>query len=137
MAVTTREVQITWSASNSGTCSAGSSLTSDAASLNADAVCRTIQFKVDNNGTPASGDTATCYILGTNGDPDGTGSDEFGTVGAARWIATLDTNGDADPAISTPVEIPVAMKDLKAHVINNQGTRDYTVSATIYETYIS
>lgn len=131
MAVSKNELQVQWSSSNSTSVASGGNATSDVATFDATTFTASIQLKADNDGTPASGDTVDFYILFTTGDPDGTGSDEYDTTGAAHFLTQLDTNSE-DPQIKTigPIIVP---KACKIYAENNSGGRAITVSAAIYE----
>jgi hypothetical protein len=132
MAITKAETQIVWSAANNLSVSAGSTGTSDAFTFDATSFNATITLKADNNGTPASGDKVDFYLLYTNGDPDGTSSDEYDSATQGTWLATLDTNTN-DPA-QTTVSVNPSAKGGKIYAKNNAGSNGITVSATMYET---
>ena len=132
MAITKAETQIVWSAANNLSVSAGSTGTSDAFTFDATSFNATITLKADNNGTPTSGDKVDFYLLYTNGDPDGTSSDEYDSATQGTWLATLDTNTN-DPA-QTTVAINPSAKGGKIYAKNNAGSNGITVSATMYET---
>ena len=133
MAITRTETQVTWSASNSVSVTAGSSQTSDAVTLDATCVAAQISCKVDNSTTPASDDILIFWIVQTSGDPDGTGADEYDTVGHAMLLCTLDTSAE-DPAIKT-VQLPVPQKSFKVYVegATYGSTNSITASATVTE----
>jgi len=136
MAITKAETQITWSAANSVSVSAGSSQTSDAITLDATCFAGSITLKADNSTTAAADDIIYFYLLGSSGDPDGTGADEYDTTGHAGPIAVLDTSVE-DPALTTATlpEWAVAAKSLKLFAEGSTAgsTNAITVSATIYE----
>ena len=132
MAITKAETQIVWSAANNLSVSAGSTGTSDAFTFDATSFNATITLKADNNGTPTSGDKVDFYLLYTNGDPDGTSSDEYDSATQGTWLATLDTNTN-DPA-QTTVAINPSAKGGKIYAKNNAGSNGITASATMYET---
>ncbi|MBX9607275.1 MAG: hypothetical protein K2Y51_13705 [Gammaproteobacteria bacterium] len=133
MAITITETQVTWSASNSASVTAGSSQTSDAVALDATCIGASVTLKADNSTTPASDDIIYFWLLQTNGDPDGAGSDEYDTVGHSLPLAILRTNSE-DPAIKT-VPLPIPQKGLKIYAegITAGTTNSITVSATITE----
>ena len=132
MAITKSETQIQWSAANNVSIAASGNATSDAFAFDATSFLAMITLKADNNGTPASGDSVTCYLLYTNGDPDGTGADEYDTTTQGTLLALLDTN-TSDPA-QTTVEVCPSAKGGKIYAVNNNASRAITVSATMYET---
>ena len=133
MAITRAETQITWSASNSVSVTAGSNQTSDAVTLDDTCVGASITLKADNSTTPASDDIIYFWWLMSSGDPDGAGADEFDTVGHALFLARIDTSSE-DPGIMTVSvpHIPVAGK-LYAEGATAGSTNSITVSATIEE----
>ena len=98
---------------------------------NATAIAREIVFKVDNQGTPAAGDTVDFYLLGSTGDPDGTGTAEFTSVGHGLHLCTVDTNIE-DPAVSPPCPLPVALEAFQIYAYNN-GAQSMVVSGRFLE----
>lgn len=135
MAITIAETQITWSAASSVSVTAGSSQTSDAATLDATCIAAQITLKADNSTTPAADDQIYFWILQTSGDPDGAGTDEYDTVGSphARLLGIIDTNVE-DPGITT-VYLPVPQKGFKIYAegITAGTTNACTVSCTVTE----
>lgn len=131
MAITRQETQVTWTAANSVSVTAGSNQTSDEINLDASCVAAQISLKADNAGTPASGDTISFYLLQTSGDPDGASTDEFDTVGHAILLTVLDTNSE-DPAGRT-VPLPIPQKGAKLYAASAAASNSITVSATITE----
>lgn len=133
MAITRTETQITWSASNSVSVTAGSSQTSDEFNLDATCTNAQIHLKADNSTTPAADDQIYFWLLQTGGDPDGTGADEFDTTGHALLLGIVDTNVE-DPALkTTPLVIPQKGAKLYAEGITAGTTNSITVSGTITE----
>ena len=132
MAITKSETQIQWSAANSVSLAASGTTTSDAFVFDATSFLAMITLKADNNGTPASGDSVTFYLLYTTGDPDGTGADEYDTTTQGTLLALLDTN-TSDPA-QTTVAVNPSAKGGKIYAVNNNASRAITISATMYET---
>ena len=135
MAVTKSENQIVWSSANNLSVSSASNGTSDAFTFNGGSINATITCKADNNTTPASGDTVEFYLLYTNGDPDGTGGDEYDTTTQGTLLCVLDTNL-TDPAQATITVNPSA-KGGKIYAVNKSATHAITVAATMYETIVS
>lgn len=133
MAITRAENQITWSASNSVSVTAGSSQTSDEINLDETCFQAQISLKADNSAAPAADDQIYVWLIQTSGDPDGAGSDEFDTTGQALLLAILDTN-DEDPTLKT-VKFPVPQKGAKLYAegITAGTTNSITVSGTITE----
>lgn len=125
------ELQVQWSTNNSQSISSGSNATSDAVTFSSDMKAASVQFKANNNGTPASGDTVDFYVLYTNGDPDGTGGDEYDDAEVAAIAMQLDTN-TVDPAKVT-VPLLAAAKGCKIYASSNASSNGITVSATITE----
>lgn len=132
MAVSQNGIQIQFAGANFDSVAFGANSTSDEFNLAKDAYQAQITLKVDNDGTPAAGDTMDFFLILTSGDPDGTGADEFDTVGVSLFLAQLDTN-DADPTIKT-IQIPTGSKGGKLHIVNNSGGRAITGSAEIFQT---
>lgn len=137
MAVGKNEIQVKWSTANSVSVSAGGSQTSDAASLSATGVAVHIMVKADNAGTPASGDTITCWWLCTTGDPDADAdsADEYSTGTQGTLLGVLDTNTD-DPAIGGAWPLPLTQGG-KLYVESGAGSNSITVSAQIEEVTVS
>lgn len=133
MAVTNAETQVQWSAANSLSVAANSASTSDAFTIDQTCVMLGITCKVDNDGTPAAGDTVDFFLLGATYDPDGAGAVEYGTTTQDTWLCKLDTSV-TDPAQATVV-LPNAYTGGKIYARNNSpgGGRAQTVSVTILE----
>lgn len=121
--------QVKWdTTANSKSISSGSNYTSDEFSANGAMISGHCNVKVDNNGTPASGDTVEIKILRNCGDPDADpdSADEFETPDAVPVAAVLDTNA-ADPQLKS---IPIApCKGYKVWASNNASSNAQTVSA--------
>lgn len=134
MALTTNEIQVTWSASDSVSVSAGGNQTSDAMSATANTPFQAVIIcKADNaSGSPSSGDTVEFYLLGTIGDPDGSGADEYTTPEHGLHLCTLDTEAE-DPVVSQPIPIPYPLTGLKVYAVSNAGSNSITVSAIVLE----
>lgn len=133
MAITRTETQVKWSTSDSVSVSAGGTQTSDEVNLDATCTSARIHLKADNSTTPAADDQIDFYLLETGGDPDGSGADEFDTVGHATFLKRLDTNVE-DPAEAT-VQLPIPQKGFKLYATgaDSGNTNAITVSATITE----
>lgn len=134
MAITRTETQVTWSASNSVSVTAGSSQTSDEVNLDATCIAAQISCKADNSTTPASDDIIYFWLLQTSGDPDGAGADEFDTTDEPPVrLCVLDTS-IADPQVKT-VSLPIPQKGFKVYAegVSAGTTNAITVSATITE----
>lgn len=134
MAITKAETQVTWSASNSVSVTAGSNQTSDVVTLDNTCFRASISMKADNSATPASDDQIYMWVLQTSGDPDGASTDEYDTaIAGAKLLAVLDTN-NTDP-IQTTVDLPSCNKSLKIYAEGATAgtTNSITVSATITE----
>jgi hypothetical protein len=127
MAITNNAVQVTWSASNSVSVTAGSNQTSDAETVTGDdCPSVTLTLKADNAGTPASGDTIDFYVEKTAGDPDGTGGNEYATQ--REFLAQLDTN-TTDPALETVEFSILGVESWKLYAESNASSNSITVSA--------
>lgn len=135
MAITRTETQVTWSAANDVSVTAGSNQTSDEVNLDQTCIAAQISLKADNSTTAATDDQIYFWLLQTSGDPDGASTDEFDTDSnhTARFLGMLDTN-IADPARMT-VPLPIPQKGLKVYAegATAGSTNAITVSATITE----
>lgn len=133
MAVTNAETQVVWAAANSKSVAANTAETSDAFTIDATCVTLGITCKVDNDGTPAAGDTVDFYLLGATYDPDGAGAVEYGTTTQDTWLCRLDTS-ISDPAQANIV-MPCGITGGKIYAKNNSpgGGRAQTVSVAILE----
>ncbi len=133
MAITRAETQVTWSASNSASVSAGGNQTSDEVTLDATCINAQISLKADNSTSPASDDIIYFWLEQSSADPDGASTDEFDTAGGRLLLAVLDTN-DADPVVTT-VPLPLPQEHLKVYAegATAGSTNAITVSATITE----
>lgn len=131
MAIAKSQTQVTWTSSNSSTITSGSNDTSDAVSISDSAFNGLVEVKVDNSGTPASGDECIIKILHTLGDPDADpdSADEYATVEHAIPIV-CDTNVE-DPVIVT-VPVNTAATSFKVYAENN-GASSMVVSAQYSE----
>lgn len=135
MAISKSPTQITFSAANSGVLAADSQLNSDTNSLASNSVTAMITCKVETTGTPTAGDTVDFYARFCTGDPDGSGDDEFDSVGHALHLMNIDLTTD-NPAQKT-VTIPVSAKSFKLYIDNNSSGLSVTSSAEYYETIVS
>lgn len=127
MAITVNEVQVKWSGSDSVSVSASGNATSDAFTINQACFQAMIELKADNGG---AGGTIDLYLLATLGDPDGSGSDEYGTATQDIFLARLDASDS--PAICS-VQIPMPLKGGKVYASNNSSSNAITISACILE----
>ena len=121
MAITTHETQITWSTNASVTVSSATPVDSDAFTLADNCIAASIQLYADNQGTPASGDTAVFRIEWSAGDILGNTGDDYDTNEHAEYLATLDT-----VAANTPGEDP-AMRTIH---LSLGGARKFKVNVT-------
>jgi len=133
MTVSASELQVTWDTGNndSGAIASGGNDLSDAMSFAATAFVASVQIEAQNNGTPAAGDTMDFFIVYTNGDVAGAGSDTYDTVEHAVFLATLDTNTENNARRTVP--IMAASKAFKVYAINNAASNTITAAATVYE----
>ena len=129
MAVSTNDIQVTWSSSNSKSVSAAGSENSDNISFSSTAFYAEIMVKADNGGTAADGDTLDVYLQKKD-DPDNDSTDDYESTGT--FLVQLDTYNDADPAVRV-VSLPVGIGSARLHVENNASSNSITVSATITE----
>lgn len=131
MAITRAETRIQFGAANSTSLVSGAAKSSDTVSLATTTVMLGITIKVDNKGTPASGDTCTVYMLPSAGDPDGVSTDEHASNSHGILLAVLNTNLE-DPAIRS-LEIPSAFQSAQFRFLNNAASNSYTISAVLTE----
>lgn len=135
MALARAERQITWpTAANTGSVGATSgSVTSEEFNVAATAVQAQVTLKADNGSTPAADDIVYFWLLQTSGDPDGAGSDEFDTVGHAKFLGRIDTNAEDPGILTVPLPLPQKGGKIYAEGITAGNTNAITVSATITE----
>ena len=148
MAITHTEVQVTWpTAANTGTVTAGSTVTSEEIVPDDTAIAARIIMKAEYTaGAPASDDIIEFWLLENHGDPDGASTDEFSTApqaaneaGGAIHLATLDLNdgetSGSGKMVKYACDFPVPMKGAKlfASGVTAGSTNSVTVSATITE----
>lgn len=127
MGLSTSQNQVTWSASNSQSVSAGGNATSDAETIDGAMTAGSVTIKADNGGTPADGDIIEVRILYTNGDPDAEAdsADEYDDRDSVPPVL-LDTY-ETDPAIVT---LPLMQaKAYKIDVLSQAASNSITVSA--------
>jgi hypothetical protein len=132
MAVSTNDIQVTWSSANYKSVSSSSSENSDDISFSASAISGEIMLKADNGGTAADGDTVDFYLQRKD-DPDNDSTMDYESDG--MFLAQLDTY-DSDPKVKV-VSIPVGITSGRLHVENNASSNSITVSATITEKTVS
>lgn len=86
------DAAVQWSASSTKSLTSNTTReASDAVSIHADAVQASLQVKVDNSGTPASGDTVDLWI---SWSPD---ASVYDTEEYAQFLGRLDTYATNDP----------------------------------------
>ena len=115
------QIEVKWAGARSVTVGAGSATTSDAFLFLPNTTSTRGTYKANNAGTPTAGDTVDFYILGSNGDPDGSGADERASADTTHgdYIVTLDTLV-TDPAIRNGNT--AGYKDGKIRVVNNAAS---------------
>jgi len=134
MAVTTSTVQVLWSGAATKSIAAAGNATSDAFTIDAACIRLSAMCYGDNGGTPASGDTATFYLLPTLGDPlnDPDSSDVYATTTQGILLGVIDTF-ITDPA-AIVVEVNAAIKGGKIYAVNNiAATRAIVVSVQFFQ----
>lgn len=129
--------QVLWSAATSKTLTTASRADSDAYTFDSTDVGCSVQIKVDNQGTPASGDVLNVYIKWTNGDVAGAGgSDTYDTDEYAQYLCVIDTYATntpgEDPAVKTvPIDVMTG-KGFKLSIDSpNAATRNMVVQARL------
>jgi hypothetical protein len=129
MAITRSDRNITWdSGSSSKTVSSSTRVDSDAMTFDATDIKGCIQFKADNQGTPASGDICDVYIKWTT---DGTTYDTGEHAEGPYRLDTVAANtpGENPAVVTLPIE-PGRYKGYKLSVSCPQaGSRNILVSA--------
>lgn len=116
------KINIKWSGARSISVSAGAATTSDVFLTDGNAVGLWGTFKANNaTATPTAGDTVDVYLLGSVGDPDGSGTYEYPSADTTHgiFITTLDTLV-TDPAIKSAA-LP-AFEFNKLRIVNNAAT---------------
>jgi hypothetical protein len=136
MAISHNEVQVTWdTGNNEDTITGEANVTSDPMTLSTTAIARTVHLKAEmTTGTPTSGDKTYFYMLGSCGDPDGAGDDEYATDDSdGTWLATVDHNAGnpGRPIVCLPV--PLKRVKIYAKTTGLDGGDVVTVSACILE----
>jgi len=126
------EIQVEWASVAFKSIAFGATELSDAFTISPVAKAVTIQIKADNDGTPASGDTATFTLNLTLGDPDGAGANEFPGTTEGIALGSLDTNA-FDPAMDVIAISVFPATGGKLSVANNSAGRAITVSAILLE----
>lgn len=125
---TRNNTTVQWSGSGSSAVTAGSQVTSDAFTFNADDWKADVQLSANNGGTPASGDTVTWQVAYSQD------STTYDTVEHAAFLTLLDTYSTNTPGENPAVfSLPLrtAPKSLKLIAKNNSAGRTITVSAII------
>lgn len=134
MASSRSETQITWATAASLSIAASSNGTSDAFMFNAEDWGADLQIDINNDGTPAAGDTVDVYVLWTAGDVLGDTGSDYDTVEHAEFLCRLDTvaanTPGEDPARKT-VPIRVNALGFKLYAVNNSSARAQTIRARI------
>ena len=130
MSFTRHEIPITFSGARTKVVGEGASAASDAYTPDESCVAISVTCKADNETTPEAGDIVTVTILASAGDPDGSSTHEYPTTGATG--TSLDTEGDADPAIGS-FELSIGYQSYKFHFANGGSNNDCTVSAVVTE----
>lgn len=132
MSVSGSETQVQWGGANSQSVGASGNEVSD--DIAGDFLAGTIVLKSAHGGTPASGDTVDFYLLASNGDPDGVGTDEFTTqdIDTAHFLVRIDHNSVGATVLIGPIALPVPVKNYRIWAVNN-GATSVTVSAILYK----
>lgn len=126
------ETQFLWSGAASRTVTSSAMVWTDPITLNAEDWDGMITMSADNQGTPASGDTATFYLGRSTGDVLGDTGNDFDTDEHAPLLAVLDTFASntpgEDPArLTIPVEISGCTAVRIGVVCPNAATRNIVV----------
>lgn len=127
------DAAVTWSASSTKSLTSNTTReASDAVSIHVDAVQASLQVKVDNSGTPSSGDTVDLWI---SWSPD---ASVYDTEEHAQFLGRLDTYANNDPGedpAQTTYTLNVSGKQsFKLLARGNQAaSRNVTLSAIYNE----
>jgi hypothetical protein len=139
MSISRVQTQVTWdTGSVTKTVSSATEVVSDVITLADNTVGLSIQIHADNQGTPASGDTAVFRLRWSNGDVLGAGgADTYDTAEHAEFLTVLDTYGSntpgEDPARRTIMVPPVAKKMQTGCICSGAASRNLIIAARIDE----
>lgn len=136
MASSINEQQVLWSSADSKTVSANAIQWSDPITLHVEDWDGSVQVSVDNQGTPASGDTCAVYAGWSNGDVLGDSGDDFDSDEHAEYLDVIDTYGSntpgEDPARRTIPLRPSGKKAFRLGVLCAQAaSRNIVVRARL------
>lgn len=136
MPLTRNETQITWGGYNAVTLNSSDLTWSDPIVFDATDIAGGLVVLVDNQGTPASGDTVELWLGYTTGNVDGTPGDDYVLGEHAIYAGLLDTYG-----VNTPGEDParkaisIDVQSFKGFMLGvkaaNAGTRNVVVNARL------
>ena len=137
MAITRAQSQVLWSGASTKLANTAAEFVSDTITLDDTTVALSVQLSANNQGTPASGDTAIWRIQWSNGDVLADSGDDYDTSEHAQFLAQLDTyvtnTPGENPARMTVSVTPVSKKFKLACTCANAATRNVTIAARIDE----
>lgn len=135
MASSRNSSALAWSAAAYVDIASGGNATSDAVAFNAEDWDGSLTVHVDNQGTPANGDTLDVYILWTSGDVKGDSDDDYDTAKNATSVMRLNTyatDADGEDPAQKTIPLPaMGAKGFKLYTKNNSGGRTLRVRAMI------
>jgi hypothetical protein len=137
MAITRAQSQVLWSGASTKLANTAAEFVSDTITLDDTTVALSVQLSANNQGTPASGDTAIWRIQWSNGDVLADSGDDYDTAEHAQFLAQLDTfstnTPGENPARMTVSVTPVAKKFRLSCNCASGATRSVILSARVDE----
>lgn len=137
MAITRAQSQVLWSGASTKLANTAAEFVSDTITLDDSTVALSVQLSANNQGTPASGDTAVWRIQWSNGDVLADSGDDYDTSEHAQFLAQLDTyvtnTPGENPARMTVSVTPVAKKFRLSCNCAQANTRSVIISARVDE----
>lgn len=137
MAITRAQSQVLWSGASTKLANTAAEFVSDTITLDDTTVALSVQLSANNQGTPASGDTAIWRIQWSNGDVLADSGDDYDTAEHAQFLAQLDTfstnTPGENPARMTVSVTPVAKKFRLSCNCASGATRSVILAARVDE----
>lgn len=138
MAITRAQSQVLWSGASTKLANTAAEFVSDTIILEDNTVALSVQLSANNQGTPASGDTAVWRIQWSNGDVLADSGDiDYDTSEHAQFLAQLDTyvtnTPGENPARMTVSVTPVAKKFRLSCNCAQGATRSVIIAARVDE----
>ena len=141
MAITKHETKVQWSASDTGTCTANSTVTSDAFTPDDTCIAMAVILEADGPASPASDDYINFYLLPGGGSVGSGSVDVWSTAETEHsdFLRKLDTSIAVDTTndiVRAFAELPIALKNFKIQARGDHAdttTNSITVAATVIE----